>query len=494
MSRHLPSFRLALGLFPLILCSVSAHAAVVAGGDASVWDSAVPVPAPPGPDDTLFPIGGSGQVNGEFILDTVELDGSALQIGLRAQERFAGPVWPRAGTAFFAESGSPNADGRASWNYEIHLDFGTSDDETTIPGSSLESQLLTSLVPLNMRDFTVELFFDTDPSSATSFVVTDLNAALDAGGIGPDVRLFQTSQNPDFEVFGGGGPFDADLEGLYELRLRVSDDGGDVVAETSLQVVVVDTLPANANAATLDLGVSIQESVDPVVIASGVPGALTYTTTLQNAGPLAANNAQVSQSFTLPAGVTLDADPTPSVGSISGAAPNYLWDVPILPSGASATLTAQLTIADSATLGVDEIGAAAAIVVVDEPDRNLFNQTASAATSIACADGDLDGVCDEVDNCPADPNPSQVDFDNDGSGDACDLCFGDDATGDSDMDGVCDEIDFCYGDDLTGDADMDGLCASFDCDDNDPLNACLVFFDGFEAGNTSAWSGAVPAP
>ena len=478
-------------LFLSALLAIPSGATVVAGTDASVWDSDVPVPAPPGPDDTIFPIGGSGQVDGEFILDTVELGPSALQIGLRAQERFVGPVWPRAGTAFFAESGSPGADGRASWNYEIHLDFGTTDTDTTLPGRSLESQLLRSLAPLNMRDFTVEFLFDTDPSPATTFVVTDLNTALDLSGVGADVRLFQTSQNPDFDVFGGGGTFDANLPGVYDLRLRVSDGGGEVVAETALQVVAVDILPVDVNGATLDLSSSVQESLDPVLISTGNPGALTYTTTLHNAGPLTANNARVSQTFTLPAGVSLDADPTPALGSVSGAAPTFTWDVPILAAGGSATLTAQLTVADSADLGTGTIAAVAAVVSVDEPDRNLFNQSAGVTTSIACADADGDGVCDEVDNCPLAANPSQADFDADGNGDACDLCFGDDAGGDSDMDGVCDGIDFCIGDDLTGDADMDGLCASFDCDESDPLNACLVFFDGFDSGNTSRWSGTV---
>lgn len=88
-------------------------------------------------------------------------------------------------------------------------------------------------------------------------------------------------------------------------------------------------------------------------------------------------------------------------------------------------------------------------------------------------DHDEDGVGNPVDNCPDDPNPSQVDSDGDGSGDPCDLCAGDDAG---------------------GDADGDGLCAGspYECDDMDPTNACsLVFEDGFESGDTTAWSTTV---
>ena len=64
----------------------SAHAAKPASGpghvliglDASTWDSGVPV----GPG--LIPIGGAGQVNGEFTI----AERNGIQIGLRAQERF----------------------------------------------------------------------------------------------------------------------------------------------------------------------------------------------------------------------------------------------------------------------------------------------------------------------------------------------------------------------------------------------------------------------
>ncbi|MEO1084142.1 MAG: hypothetical protein AAFY88_07860, partial [Acidobacteriota bacterium] len=66
------------------------------------------------------------------------------------------------------------------------------------------------------------------------------------------------------------------------------------------------------------------------------------------------------------------------------------------------------------------------------------------------------------------------------------------ATGDSDADGVCDDTDVCLGDDATGDGDNDGLCADRDCDDDDPFNACAIFADGFESGDTSQWSSTQP--
>jgi sugar lactone lactonase YvrE len=47
------------------------------------------------------------------------------------------------------------------------------------------------------------------------------------------------------------------------------------------------------------------------------------------------------------------------------------------------------------------------------------NQTVNL-TFGSSSDSDSDGILDDVDNCPSDPNPSQADFDSDGIGDACD--------------------------------------------------------------------------
>ena len=90
-------------------------------------------------------------------------------------------------------------------------------------------------------------------------------------------------------------------------------------------------------------------------------------------------------------------------------------------------------------------------------------------------DGDGDGVPDADDNCPTLANGDQVDFDDDGAGDACDddddndgVLDVDDAFPldptehtDTDGDGVGDNSDPCPLDD-PNDGDGDGICSSAD--------------------------------
>ncbi len=79
-------------------------------------------------------------------------------------------------------------------------------------------------------------------------------------------------------------------------------------------------------------------------------------------------------------------------------------------------------------------------------------------------DMDGDGLADDADNCPDDPNPLQEDFDNDSVGDACDNCV--------DTPNPCQEDD----------------------DSNGIGNVCEpLFANGFESGDTASWSFVKPA-
>jgi len=64
---------------------------------------------------------------------------------------------------------------------------------------------------------------------------------------------------------------------------------------------------------------------------------------------------------------------------------------------------------------------------------------------LECIDGDGDGVCDDVDNCPSVSNPNQEDADGDDIGDVCDNCPGasNPDQEDADADGTGDSCDIC---------------------------------------------------
>ncbi|MED5262021.1 MAG: hypothetical protein VX574_06460 [Myxococcota bacterium] len=124
-------------------------------------------------------------------------------------------------------------------------------------------------------------------------------------------------------------------------------------------------------------------------------------------------------------------------------------------------------------------------------------------------DTDSDGVCDDTDACPADAND---DSDGDGSCDSNDLCTGNDTSGDTDSDGVCDDtdacpldanddsdgdgscdsVDLCTGDDTSGDTDSDGACDDVDAFANDPTETTDTDSDGV-GNNAEAFLGTDPA-
>ncbi|MEM1178166.1 MAG: VCBS repeat-containing protein [Acidobacteriota bacterium] len=76
------------------------------------------------------------------------------------------------------------------------------------------------------------------------------------------------------------------------------------------------------------------------------------------------------------------------------------------------------------------------------------------------------------------------DLDGDGTGGACELCVGDDGTGDGDSDGRCADLD-C--DDANPDVQEPNPCGLCSTD-----LSCVLFVDGFESGDTSAWTAALP--
>lgn len=170
---------------------------VTVGTDVSEWSSDTPA------GDGLIPIGGSGQVNGEFVV----AERNGIQVGLRAQQRHEGVLEAtdagRVGR-YEATTGYSDDQGRATWNYDWHVDLR--DARGVAAGTTLE-------------DYTLTL--ETDHVQDTLFgAPTPLDLTFD-GAVPGDTVLYQSSQNPEF---GDEGPtaaddFDALAENTYHLRL-----------------------------------------------------------------------------------------------------------------------------------------------------------------------------------------------------------------------------------------------------------------------------------
>jgi MYXO-CTERM domain-containing protein len=89
------------------------------------------------------------------------------------------------------------------------------------------------------------------------------------------------------------------------------------------------------------------------------------------------------------------------------------------------------------------------------------------------ADRDFDGIPNACDNCLDDPNFNQVDSDNDGKGDVCDVCPLDRPPEDIDGDGLCNADDPCPVAGPGVDIDKDGI--------SDPCDNCIDIYNPDQA-------------
>jgi hypothetical protein len=198
---------------------VSGPGNVAVGVDASTWTSDLAQD----PNQGFFPIGGSGQLNGEF--STAERYG--IQIGLRAQERFGGLLGAtpslngKIGT-YQAETGFSTGT-RATWNYDWHVDLRNA--RGVAAGTTLADYDLTL-----ETDMFSSLFGSPDPADLT-FGYTDPNF------VAPNAVLFQESFNPDF----GNSEFDSLGEDTYHLSLILTPKSfNGPPLEVTIEVVVTD--------------------------------------------------------------------------------------------------------------------------------------------------------------------------------------------------------------------------------------------------------------
>jgi hypothetical protein len=183
---------------------------VFVGSDASQWFSDFPNPA-----TGYFPIGGAGQLNGEFVI----VVGEGVEIGLRATDRKDGlltATGKKKGVYLAATGLDQNEAGRAEWNYDWHVDLRGS-------GTTLSDYDLTLI-----QTFAPKLLGEGGPLDLT---FPDLTF-----GILDNAVLYQSSQNPSFF----NDTFDPFAEGTYNLVLKLKPKKGGPGLAAHIKVIVTD--------------------------------------------------------------------------------------------------------------------------------------------------------------------------------------------------------------------------------------------------------------
>lgn len=202
-----------LSVICLFLLAHAGQASPVTAFNANVkeWSSSTPSD----PANGIYPIGGSGEINGGFVTTT---SADTAQVGLRAKIRGDG-LLPQTNdglitATYFAPAGSPGSN-LAIWNFEADIDLRGS-------GHTISDYTAT---------FTI-----TDRSG----LVTPID--LRASGITPaNLVLGQDSENPGFPFLAPAFPsFDPNATGVYsfDLKLVPSTFTGDTL-EAAIHVDVV---------------------------------------------------------------------------------------------------------------------------------------------------------------------------------------------------------------------------------------------------------------
>jgi hypothetical protein len=169
--------------------AIQAQAGTVFDSNVTEWSSSTL----PGP--TIFPIGGTGQINGGFVV-TTSTDGA--EIGLRAQLRTIG-LLPQTNDGITATYFSPPglnqiSPARAMWNFDFDIDLRATNH--------------------SLADYTATLTI-TDRNRTT---VTPINME----SIHPTATLYQDSWNPEFSFLASAFPsFDPNASGVYSFDLNL---------------------------------------------------------------------------------------------------------------------------------------------------------------------------------------------------------------------------------------------------------------------------------
>jgi uncharacterized repeat protein (TIGR01451 family) len=187
---------------------------------------------------------------------------------------------------------------------------------------------------------------------------------LDGNGMFDDDTFFNTFGNDD------GVLTDA---GFLYFTATIKNGAGTVVGQGFFRADLTTLIGG------VDLTVGKTESADPVA-AGSAPGNLVYTITVENLGPLDATGIEVTETLTLPPGVSVDTV-APSQGSFA----DPIWSVGDLLVGETATLTVTLTVSSATAPGADVISDTAAISAADQTLINPGDDSATEATSVVGA-------------------------------------------------------------------------------------------------------------
>jgi len=171
------------------------------------------------------------------------------------------------------------------------------------------------------------------------------------------------------------------------LAIDPTASGEDMISVTSA-LNLLDETDTNANnnvsiasrtVSSIDVALSMMESVDPVTPGSGA-GNLVYTLTATNNGTTDATGVEIDTTLTLPTGVTFDTH-LASLGSFS----DPTWSLSTLAAGTSETLQLTLTAGATTAAGTDVIQASSSVTMMNESDGDSSNDMASVATSVLAA-------------------------------------------------------------------------------------------------------------
>lgn len=189
---------------------------------------------------------------------------------------------------------------------------------------------------------------------------------LDGNGLFDDDTFFNTFGNDDGVLTD---------DGLFYFTATIKNGAGTVVG----QGFFVADLTGLIGPDEIDLTVSKAESADPVAAGSGV-GNLVYTITVTNNGPAEATGVELTETLTLPSGVTVE-----SIVPSQGSYVDPVWTVGDLAVTASATLTVTLTVGSATAPGVDVVADTAAITAADQLLINTGDDSDTEATSVTGA-------------------------------------------------------------------------------------------------------------